>query len=130
MSSNEQSSFSLDAIDAVARSTRLIEGGVRARLSADAVAAAGLGFVETFVGALDDGGGIAQLRIDGGDAHRDGERDARVFELEVGLLHYFADLLGERQAVSVVDLREHDGELLTAVAGETIFAANLGADRL
>ena len=57
-----------------------------ARSAADAVAAAGFGFVEALVGALDDRRGVAQLGIDGGDAHRDGERDARVLELELGAL--------------------------------------------
>ena len=51
-------------------------------------------------------------------------------EAELGVLDDLADLLGERVRVVAVDLGQHDGELLAAVAREEVLAADLGLHRL
>ena len=63
-----------------------------------------------------------------GHADRHGHRDLGVLELERRLLDELAHLVGEGERVGAVDLGQHDGELLAAVARQDVLAPDLALD--
>src|SRR5947209_7512808 len=85
----------------------------------DAVAALVLRLEEFLVRRADDLVGRQRLAAAGGrQADADRHQVALAFVLEQVLLDLAADALGDVDAALVVRLRQHDGELLAAVARE------------
>src|SRR3712207_2201324 len=76
------------------------------------IASTFLGREQVRVRLLDELERVLDLTAQARDPDRNRYRDERVLELELGRLHELADLLGELHRVVVIDLREHDRELL------------------
>ncbi len=77
---------------------------------------------------LDELERVFDLAAQRSHADRDCHRNHRVLELELGRLDELADLLGELHRVVVIDLGQHDRELLAAVAREDVFAPDASLD--
>src|SRR5262249_6080206 len=95
----------------------------------DAVAAVALGRVEVLVGQADQLGGGQRL-LAGGAGHAEADRHGvrLPFVLERVPLDQGADALGDGGGALAGRLRQHDGELLAAVAGEQLLLADARLD--
>src|SRR5215813_4966111 len=113
---------------AASASSRAAAGRIRRPLPAHAVAAGPLGLVQEPVRALDELVDVGLLGLRGSNSDRNLDVDVRVLESELGRLHQLADLLGELHGARIVDLGQHDGELLATEARHDVLAPDLTLD--
>lgn len=96
----------------------------------DPVATGVLGPVKSLVGETDEIQGVGRLAADRRDAHAQGDADFLIIEEKALRLDELPDLLAHRVGAFKVRLGEDEGEFLTAVACEKLFATHPLTDLL